>query len=297
MKVLVYGATGSQQFPVIKALKDKNVEVYATTHSQNKMQKLVEAGAVPLLADMSDANRLEVISSGMDAISFVVPFSTANAGDSLQFAENIIKAARHNAIKMIVWNTSAFVPPVKLGHPGIDFKLDIMDLLSNSTIPYIIIEPSVYAENLIIPNSNGVFKNKRVVYPVPSDMKIGWITSSDVASFIAEAIFHPELSGNSFQVSGLDNLDGQGLAEQFSTGLGIEVGYYPLLPKEFGELLQKKMQITESSAAGIVSYFESLAASTPYPPQFSPRMIETLTKLPIKMTPLSEWVKENKNAF
>ena len=35
MKVLVYGAAGSQQFPVFAALLDKGAHVVATTHSKD----------------------------------------------------------------------------------------------------------------------------------------------------------------------------------------------------------------------------------------------------------------------
>ena len=87
MKVLVYGAAGSQQFPVIQVLLNKGAEVYATTHTETNMPKLTQAGATALLADMSDANRLKEISKGVDAISLLVPFFLANPNDGFAYAK------------------------------------------------------------------------------------------------------------------------------------------------------------------------------------------------------------------
>jgi uncharacterized protein YbjT (DUF2867 family) len=110
--------------------------------------------------------------------------------------------------------------------------------LKESGLPFIVIQPSVYAENLLGPWTVPFVKNeKRVAYPTPEEMPIGWIATQDVAALVAEAIFKPELAGSSFLVSGLENLNGKQLAEKFSIGLNETIGYYPMPPKQFGEIL------------------------------------------------------------
>jgi uncharacterized protein YbjT (DUF2867 family) len=151
MKVLVYGAAGSQQFPVIEALLTKGAQVYATTHSEKNLEKLTQAGAKTLLADMADANRLKEISQGMDAISLLVPFFLSNPADGLQYAKNVIDAALLSGVELVVWNSSGFILPAKIGNPAIDIRIDILNYLKESGLPYIVIQPSVYAENLLGP--------------------------------------------------------------------------------------------------------------------------------------------------
>lgn len=73
MKVLVYGAGGSQQFPVIQALKNKGATVVATTHQPQKVELLTSAGAEAVIANMADRARIDEITKGVDAISFLVP--------------------------------------------------------------------------------------------------------------------------------------------------------------------------------------------------------------------------------
>lgn len=51
-----------------------------------------------------------------------------------------------------------------------------------------------------------------------------------VKTFVVEAIYSPNLKADTFQVSGLENLRGNELAEQFSRGIGEDIAYYPIPP-------------------------------------------------------------------
>ncbi len=75
MKILVFGATGSQLFHVIGEANKKGAEVYATTSSEKNFTKLQEAGATPVLANMADVDELKEITKGMDAIALLIPVS------------------------------------------------------------------------------------------------------------------------------------------------------------------------------------------------------------------------------
>ncbi|MDJ1505468.1 SDR family oxidoreductase [Xanthocytophaga agilis] len=296
MKVLIFGATGSQQFNVIGAAKRKGAEVLATTHSQTNFPRLTKAGATPVLADMADANRIIEITKGVDAISFLIPASLPNPADGLQYARNVIDAARINHVKLIVWNTSGYLSPSKTGIPSEDVRLDVKEYFAQSGVPYSIIEPPLYAENLLAPYTVNYVQNQRkVAYPTPEQMPIGWICSEDVGALVAEALFKPELAGQSFQVSGLDNLNGTELAERFSIGLGEKITYYALPPKEFGDILRTFMH--DEAATGIQQYYQSLATVSEYPSKYNPNMREVLEKLPVKMTPMEDWVKANRYIF
>ncbi|MFH6950029.1 SDR family oxidoreductase [Flavobacterium sp. FlaQc-51] len=296
MKVLVFGATGSQQFHVIGEAKNKGAIVYAATSSDKNFSKLEDAGAIPVLGDMSNALKMKEITKGIDTIALLIPVSLPNPADGFQLAKNVIDAAKENGVKMIVWNTSGFLAPQKLGIPMEDVKLDTKEYLENCGVPYVIIEPSIYAENLLAPYTTDYVKSERkVAYPTPENMPIGYIVSRDVSAFVAEALYKPELSGQSFLVSGLDNLKGNDLAEKFSLGLGEKIDFYAMPPQEFGDKLS--LLVGEESARGVQGYYEMLASLPVYPTKFNPNLQEVLEKLPIKMTPMEEWVKIHKEFF
>lgn len=296
MKVLVYGASGSQQFPVINALQKKGAQVVATTHLESKMDMLQQSGAKAVLADMADATRLKEITKGIDAVSFLVPFFLANPYDGLVYAKNAIDAAATNGVKLFVWNSSGFILPVKIGNPAMDVRLDVAAYLKESGVPYIIIQPSVYAENLLGPwTAPFVANEKKVAYPTPEEMPIGWIATSDVAALVAEAIFKPELAGESFLVSGIENLNGRQLAEKFSIGLNQTISYFAMPPKDFGQILDGLFG--PGAGKGAETMYQQIADTKNYPVMFNPGMAGVLKKLPIRMTSMEEWVSQNKLAF
>jgi uncharacterized protein YbjT (DUF2867 family) len=296
MKVLVFGATGSQQFHVIGEAKNKGAAIYAVTSSEKNFDKLKNAGAIPVLGDMSDLEKMKEITKGIDTIALLIPVSLPNPADGFQLAKNVIDAGKTNGVKMIVWNTSGFLAPQKLGIPMEDVKLETKEYLENCGVPYIIIQPSIYAENLLAPYTTDYVKNEnKVGYPTPEDMPIGWIASRDVSAFVVEALYKPEFSGQSFLVSGLNNLKGNDLAEKFSIGLGKKNTFYAMPPQEFGDKLS--ILVGEESARGVQGYYEMLASLPEYPTKFNPNLQDVLEKLPVRMTPMEEWVKQHKNFF
>lgn len=296
MKILVFGATGSQQFNVIEEATKKGAEVIAATSSEKSFEKLREAGAMPILANLAEADKMLEITKGIDAIAFMIPVSLPNPIDGLQYAKNVIDAAKTNGVSKIVWNTSGWLESQKVGSPVDDVKLDVQDYLINSGVDYVIIEPTIYMENMM-----GAFcapfitNEKKLAYPTPEAMPIGWIASRDVSAFVVEAIYNPELKSDTFKISGLENLKGNDLAFQFSKGVDEEIVYYPQQPQEFGDIL--KPFVGEAGAASVAAFYESLQNAAEYPPKFNPDMSEILGKLPVQMTSVAQWARDNKGYF
>lgn len=296
MRILVFGATGSQQFNVIGEAKKKGAEVIAATSSENSFEKLAQAGATPVLANLADADKINEITNGVDAIAFMIPVSLPNPSEGFQYSKNVIDAAKANGVKKIVWNTSGWLETQKIGSPVDDVKLDVLDYLKNSGVDYVIIEPTIYMENMMGPFCAPFITNeKKLAYPTPEAMPIGWIASRDVSAFVVEAIYNENLKADSFKISGLENLKGNDLATEFSKGTGEEIVYYPQKPKEFGDIL--KPMVGEAGANSVAAYYEMLQNASEYPSKFNPQMNEILETLPVKMTSLAEWAKENKNYF
>lgn len=296
MKILVFGAAGSQQYHVIGEAKEKGAEVLAATSSEKNMAMLKNAGATPHVANMAESERMREITKGIDAIAFLVPVSLPNPPDGLQYAKNVIDAAKENGVQKIVWNTSGWLLPHKMGIPSEDVKLDIRDYLKNSGLDFVIIEPTIYMENLMGPFCAPFIKNeKKLAYPTPEAMPIGWIASRDVSALVVAAIFFPKLKADTFRVSGLENLKGNDLAKKFSLGLGEKITYYTQPAKEFGKMLEPF--VGEGAAASVASYYEGLQNATEHPQKYNPDMDQVLEQLPVKMTLMEDWVRSNRMAF
>lgn len=296
MKVLVFGAAGAQQFPVIAALQSKGISVSANTHSQANVERLQATGAEVVIADMADRNRVFEITQGVDAISFLAPFFLANPSDGFVYAKNVIDAAIENGVSSLVWNTSGFILPFKIGNPSMDVRLDILEYLQSSGLSHIVIEPSVYIENLLGPWTAPFVKNQNtLLYPTPEDMRLGWIATKDVAALVAQSIISPELAGRRFRVSGLENVTGPELAIHFTRALGKTIPYRQMPPKEFGGILDQ--MFGQGAGIGAEKMYQELTDTKRYPEMFAAEMPDVLKALPVKMTSIEEWVKENQAAF
>lgn len=294
-KILVYGATGSQGNPTAKLLAQRGYETFAVSNSNSESQLFGNLNIKLLKANLEDRKRIFEITKGIDAISLLIPFFLENPTDGLTYAINTIDAAKEANVKFIVWNSSGFILPVKVGNPAVDVRIDIANYLKASGIPFVIIQPSVYAENLLGPWNAPFVANKNLAaYPTPKEMRIGWIATEDVSKLTIAALERPELNGSEFQVSGLENLDGNDLADRFSKALNRKIDYYEMPPSEFGNILDGIFG--EGSSKSAVEFYQSLHNSNQYPQMFVD-MDTVLAKLQVKIRSLQEWIKENEVHF
>lgn len=298
LNVLVYGATGSQAQTVPTHLLRAGHQPYVLTRNANRAANHAQAGAIVVEADMNDADRLRELNEGMDAVSLLVPFFS---GAPLELGRRAIDAAKAARVKLIVWNTSGAILPVRTGNPAYDVRLDIQQYLQESGVPHIIIQPSIYLENLLGPwTAPFVVQEDRVAYPTPTDMPVSWIASDDVSAIVAAALQRPDLAGSNWPVSGLENPDGPTLARAFSDGLGREVTYYAMPPQDFGAILNKLFGPGAGDA--VAAEYQRQWDNPAQRPNFQADMKPVLDQLsggypPLQMTSIAEWVAQHQAAF
>lgn len=293
IKVLVYGATGSQAQTVPTHLLQAGHQPYVLTRSADKAAHHAKAGAVVVEADLTDTDRLRELNQGMDAVSLLIPFFTDAPAE---FGRRAIDAAKAAGVKLLVWNTSGPILPVRTGNPAYDVRLDIEQYLQESGLPHIILQPGVYMENLLGPWTVPFVMNEdRVAYPIPTDMPVGWIASDDVSAFVAAALQRPDLAGSNWPISGLESPDGPALAQAFSEGLGRRLTYYPMPPQDFGAILNGLF----GPGAGdeVAAAYQQMWDDPTQRPNYRADMTPVLAQLPVRMTSISQWVATHKAAF
>lgn len=294
-KVLVYGATGLQANPVVWKLLQQGHTPYVLTRHAERAAAMQAAGAQIVTGDMADLASLEAASVGMDAVALLIPFFLENPMIAPTLGKNAIDAAKAAGVKLIVWNTSGPVLPVRTGNPGADVRLEIADYLRESGVPHIIIAPTGYMENLLGPwTAPNVAAESQLTYPNTDETRIGWIAAEDVGALVAAAIERPELAGSMFNVSGLENLDGRELAERFTQALGRPIRYVAMEPEEFGAVLDKVFG--PGAGAGAAAEYRRMRDEPDPTPMFH-AMPPVLAKLPVRMTSMVEWVAKHRAAL
>ncbi|QTL51222.1 SDR family oxidoreductase [Priestia aryabhattai] len=283
-KVLVYGAGGVQGGAVARKLLKEGYTVHTITRSSDKAAQLQEQGITAFVGDLSDAESLTSAHDGVSKVFLLLPVDY-DLEHNRQFIRNTVDAAKDANIKLLVVNTSSFVPDDATSVAGFEIKRELITYVKQSGIPSIILQPTFYMENFLIP---GVLGNQTLAYPVPADSAIAWISMEDVAAYGVYALNHPELAGQTLPIVGPEALTGNQLAEQFSAALDREIQFYSLPVEAFEEWLAPVLG--KETAGGLADSYKWVGLNTELLPK--PDQVTNEMRAAVPGTPFAEWVKQ-----
>lgn len=290
--MLAYGGTGSQAGPTVTHLLKRGHTPHVVTRSHDKAAKLQEAGAVPVITDLADFDRLCAASNEVDAVAFLLPAFLENPDDGIRFGRHAIDAASQAGVELFVWNTSGEVSD---DDSASNPKLAILRHLQASQLPYVLLEPTTYMENWLGPwTAPSVRENNLLTYPVLADRKMGWIASDDIGALVVAALEHPQLAGSRYRVSGIETPTGPELAAIFTEACGREIRYRTMTPEEMGAVLDEAFG---AGAGDKVAEMYRQEQNDPDPPRKYHDMKPVLEALPVTISTISDWVKGHKEAF
>jgi uncharacterized protein YbjT (DUF2867 family) len=283
--ILVYGSTGPQQRPVAEQLLDAGFAVRVLVRSAVAAEGLARRGAEVFVGDLSNPETLRNASRGVDAVSLFVPFMNPQPA----FGRNALEAARDAGVRRIVWNPTGAVPPTRIGNPGMDVRVDLKELLQDPHFDAVIIEPTAYMENFLMPALVEELKSRdSFAYPMPPTARMQWVSHGDVAQFIVKAFQTPSVSRTSIAVSGPEALTGDEIAERMSKGLGRPIRFRPMPPREFGAVLDRAFG--PGTGERVVGFYEAMFEQ---PALFNSNvdLSAALARLPIAPTTVEAWAR------
>ncbi|MEW9699468.1 SDR family oxidoreductase [Paenibacillus sp. SI8] len=281
-KVLVYGAAGVQGGAAARKLLAEGYIVQAIARNQKKADQLAEQGIHALIGDMADYDSLVAASQGVSIVLLSIPVEF-NLERARKYYRNAVDAAKQANVELLVVNTSVYVPNERTDLVAIELKRELIDYVKQSGVPSIILQPTLYLENFLIP---GILNNQTLAYPVPAEEAIAWVSIEDAASYAVYACNHPELEGTTINVTGPEALTGNQLAELFSQTLEQDVHFYSL-PVETFEAAITPLLGTET-ASGLAGLYHWVAANTASLPQHEG--IHSAIRSAIPGTLVAEWI-------
>ncbi len=295
--VLSYGGTGVQGGPMARALAAAGFNTRTITRDPSKdaAQALASAGVDVRAGDFADKNALAAAHDGVDMVALLVPFFVQPPHNPMAYLQNALDAAKVANVERIIWNPSGSITEERLGNPTVDFRHDMLDMIQATGIPYTVVAPGAYMENLMGPWTAGLIReNDELTYPLAEGKAIGWITANDVGAFVAEAAKRPELAGEIIRVNGPEHLTGPQMAQRFTQALGRDIRWRPLTAQQYGDQLAAVMG--PEAGAGIAHAYTFLMANhDAVMPYYD--MGTVLETLPVQLTPLADWVRNHAFAF
>ena len=224
--VLVTGATGKQGGACVEALLTRGHQVRALTRNSASpaANRLRERGVEITVGDFSDRDSLMRAARGADAVyAMSTPYEQGAERETVQ-GITLTDAARAARVGHFVYSSVASANrETGIGH--FDGKYTVEKHLQASGVPYTIVAPVFFMENLLQPWTLPSLRQGKLTMALPASRPLQQITVADIGAFVAAVIERNDtVFGRRLDIAG-DELTGAQAAAILSKVTGREIHY------------------------------------------------------------------------
>src|ERR671916_1638064 len=250
LSVLVSGATGQQGGALARVLLEKGhrVRAFVRRPDSPEAKELERLGAELAVGDFEEPSTIEDAARDMEA-AFVVatPFEAGTEADP-RHGIAAADAAKAAGVEHLVYSSVADADK-DTGIPHFDSKREVEKHIEGLGIPYTIVAPVYFMDNLLAPWTLPQLKEGRLPMALPASRPLQQITLSDIAAFTALVLEHPEEFVDRRVDIASDELSGEEVAEVLTRVTGREIGY--------GELpVEQARQTMGEDGARMLEWFD-----------------------------------------
>jgi uncharacterized protein YbjT (DUF2867 family) len=229
LSVLVCGATGQQGGALARVLLDKGHRVRALVRRPDSpgARELERLGAELAEGNFEEPSTIEEAAKGMDAIFVVATPFEAGMEAETRHGIAAVDAAKAAGVEHLVYSSVANADE-DTGIPHFDSKRKVEEHIEGLGIPYTIVAPVYFMENLLSPWTLPELKEGRLPMALPSSRPLQQIALSDIAAFTALVLENRDRFGGRRVDIASDELAGEKAAEILTRVTGREIHYVEL---------------------------------------------------------------------
>jgi uncharacterized protein YbjT (DUF2867 family) len=224
-KILVTGATGQQGGSLARLLLQKKHKVYALTRNtqSSAAQDLRSKGANVVKGDLDDSNSLERVVKDVESVFLMgTPFEDGTEGE-IRRGKLMADIAKENSIGHLVYSSVANADK-NTGIPHFESKHKVEQYIKNLGIPYTIIGPTFFMENLLGPG----LEQGQLALPLSPSTTLQQSALENIAEFSALVLErHKPFLGKRIDIAS-DEVAGEQAAKILSNKLGRRITYVPV---------------------------------------------------------------------
>lgn len=236
--VLIYGATGDQGELQLPLLREAGYRIRAAVRDPDSIDGRF-ANVERVHAEYEQPESLDAASKGIDAVLLNMPF-IFDRDLALSYGQRVVDAAKRAGVRLIVFNTSAYVADDEIGLSAHDGRVAIEAAIRRSGIAHVILRPVVFMDNMVRPwEKPSIIDSGIFAYPAAPTLKISWVALADVAQYMVKALVSPKAWNRSFVVGGPEVLVGDEVADRLSQVLGRRIQFKSITPEEFARSMSK----------------------------------------------------------
>lgn len=217
-RVFIPALAGAQSTAIAEALRSAGWDVDGSSRS-----------------DRDDAQRR---AAGADLLVLTIP-QDHRPGAMTQFIDRWVEVAREGDVGRIILNTGG-APGAADEHP---FFADIhtaQDRVIASGLPFVILQPTVYLDNLAAPWAAEALAAGTIAYPAAPDAEVSWLSHRTLGTWVA-SVAKGAADGRTIAIGGPESLTGADLARAIGDGLGRSLSYAPIPPADFAQGMNAAM--------------------------------------------------------
>src|SRR5918912_986526 len=221
-KILVTGATGQQGGSLARLLLQKKHKVYALTRNAQSpaAQDLRNKGANIVKGDLDDPDSLERAVKDVESIFLMgTPFEDGTEGETRK-GKLMADIAQENKIQHLVYSSVANADK-NTSIPHFESKYKVEQHIKNLGIPYTIIGPTSFMENLLGPG----LEQGQLALPLSQSTTLQQSALENIAEFSALVLERRKpFLGKRIDIAS-DEVTGEQAAEILSNVLGNKIRY------------------------------------------------------------------------
>jgi len=224
--VLVTGATGQQGGAVVEALLTRGHQVRALTRNPASpaANRLREREVEIAVGDFTDRDSLVRAARGADAVYAMSTPYEQGAEKEIAQGITITDAASAAGVAHFIYSSVASANRAT-GIPHFDGKYAVEKQLQASGVPYTIVAPVFFMENVLQPWSLPGLRQGKLAMALPAKCSLQQIAVADIGAFVATVIERGDtVFGRRFDIAG-DELTGEEAAAILSKVTGREIHY------------------------------------------------------------------------
>lgn len=227
VEILVTGATGNQGNAVCRSFLAQGHRVRALVHRPETLaaQTLESLGAELVKGDADDAEALEYAIRGADAVFAVgAPAAPGGADGEVRQMLNVANAVRRSGVAHLIYSSVAGCDR----HTGIPFfesKARIEDAIREARIPFTIVRPVFFMENILSSRSLPMLRMGVLRLPLSPRRRLQQISLEDLGAFTRHVARNRErFQGLTIEIAS-DEISGEESAAVLSRVCGRGIVY------------------------------------------------------------------------
>jgi NAD(P)H dehydrogenase (quinone) len=183
-----------------------------------------------------DPKKLAAHLAGVDSLIVTSPIDHRE-GVREAMMQTIAEASQLAQVKRIVFNSAASIFATH-DRPVSKNLANLRSILLNGQTPTVVLEPTVYLDNIAAPWAIEAMKQGILPYPAPRNARISWISHKTLAECAVAAALMPNLPAKiNLRIGGAAAMNGDELAQKIGVVMGRTVSYAESSLEEFASML------------------------------------------------------------